>query len=184
MSTISGEDQHLHKTENFEFTYLRDSAEIIERLIEQVRNLSIELRPSLLDDLGLIAALRWHIDRIKQRSGLNLRFVPNNVDGHLNCDIEIACFRVVQEALTNILRHSKAKNVKVELNLEDNKLHLFISDDGVGFDLKNIKIRILQGASLGLLNMQERVSLINGKLKITTAPNQGTEIHAYFPLIT
>ena len=96
--------------------------------------------------------------------------------------IETACFRVAQEALTNVVRHAHARMVKVELRLQDGRLHLFVRDDGVGFDVAALREQAVLGASLGLLSMEERATLTDGGLECKSAPGQGTEIHAWFPL--
>ncbi|OGL44024.1 MAG: hypothetical protein A2W05_06070, partial [Candidatus Schekmanbacteria bacterium RBG_16_38_10] len=175
--------QSLHKKEK-NIPHIKDGIEIIDRLIEQVRNLSFDLRPSMLDDLGLVSALKWYAEHTVKHSGIKVKFIANNVNGNLSPDIETTCFRVATEALTNVIRHSKAKEVNIELYEQDNELHLFIKDDGVGFDPEKIRAKVLQGKSLGLLGMEERIFLIHGNLKLKSVLNQGTEVHARFPLTT
>ncbi len=162
--------------------YLQESIEIVERALQQVRNLSLDLRPSLLDDLGLIAALRWYIDRQAQRAGFTARLTADPIETRLPADIETTCFRVAQQALTNIVRHAQARHVDVELRHSDAVLELIIRDDGVGFDVQAALDNAVKGASLGLLGMQERVLLIGGQIEIRSAPGQGTEIQARLPL--
>ena len=138
----------------------------------------------MLDDLGLVSALKWYAEHTVKHSGIKVKFIANNVNGNLSPDIETTCFRVATEALTNVIRHSKAKEVNIELYEQDNELHLFIKDDGVGFDPEKIRAKVLQGKSLGLLGMEERIFLIHGNLKLKSVLNQGTEVHARFPLTT
>jgi signal transduction histidine kinase len=98
--------------------------------------------------------------------------------------IETECFRVAQEALTNVVKHAKARTVTVELskNDHDGQLHLSVRDDGVGFDVATLREQAVRGASLGLLSMEERASLAGGGLEYDSTPGQGTEVHAWFPL--
>jgi signal transduction histidine kinase len=161
---------------------LEDSIAIVDHTIQQVRNLSLNLRPSLLDDLGLVAALEWYVERQTQRVGLTGHFVADSLAFRPQPTVETTCFRVVQEALTNIARHARARQVWVELQGRGAELHLLIRDDGVGFDVRAAQERAAQGASFGLLGMRERVELAGGRLEMTSAPGRGAEIHVRFPL--
>ncbi|MEI6152855.1 MAG: PAS domain S-box protein [Deltaproteobacteria bacterium] len=161
---------------------LKESIKIVDRLFQQVRSLSIELHPSILDDLGLLAALRWYIDWISRQGGMRGQFVTKFTKERLSPVFEITCFRIVQESLTNILRHAKAKNVFVELGEYNGELHLRVKDDGVGFDVRNAREKALKGKSLGLLGMEERVMLAGGRIEIKSERGLGTEIHVYLPL--
>jgi len=161
---------------------LEENVSIIERALQQVRNLSLDLRPSLLDDLGLVPALRWYMNRQAERAGFTAVFVADSLEAHLSPDLEIVCFRVVQEALTNVARHARAQHVLVELRQRGTQLELAIRDNGVGFDVRSALERATHGASLGLLGMEERVSLVGGQVEIESVPTHGTEIRARFPL--
>jgi signal transduction histidine kinase len=97
-------------------------------------------------------------------------------------EIETACFRVVQEALTNVVRHAKARQVTIELKQEEKELQLTVSDDGIGFDVKSAQKRALLGESFGLLGMQERVALVGGTIEIESMLSRGTKVIAFFPL--
>jgi len=162
--------------------YLEESISIAERTLRQVRDLSLDLRPSLLDDLGVVAALRWYIDRQGRRAGIQTQFITNVGLLRLPAGLETTCFRVVQEALTNVVRHAQAKRVWVELRQGPQLLELFIRDDGVGFNVEAVMEKAAGDLSLGLLGMQERVELVGGQLEIRSDPNRGVEIHACFPL--
>jgi len=157
-----------------------DSIGIIDRAIDQIRALAISLRPSALDDLGLPAALRWYIDRQAQRVG----FVPSvSIEPSLprfSQDIETACFRVAQEALTNVARHAKASKVILDLYIDQEQLHLVITDDGVGFDVEKVKEQHELG--LGILGMRERVSFAGGSFELESSTGRGTKVSAHFPL--
>jgi PAS domain S-box-containing protein len=160
---------------------VEDSMSIVERAIQQVRDMALALRPSLLDDLGLVAALRWLVDHQAQRSGFEARLEAGPARISVSPDVEIGCYRVVQEALNNVARHAKAHNVRVEVALHEGELRLLIQDDGVGFDVKAARERASRGASMGLLTMSERARLLGGRLEMKSARGQGTEIRAVFP---
>jgi signal transduction histidine kinase len=161
---------------------LKDSIDAVERVLEQVHDLSLNLRPSMLDDLGLEPALRWYANRQASAAGLHLRFRADSLDARLDPLIETECFRVAQEALTNVVRHAKAHNVAVNLERVDGELHLSVKDDGIGFDVGAHRGEAVRGASLGLLSMEERATLAGGRLNFNSAAGHGTEIDAWFPL--
>jgi PAS domain S-box-containing protein len=161
---------------------LDDSIQLLDQLLRQVRQLSLDLRPPLLDELGLVPTLRWLVDQQAQRAGLRVTFTAN-VDGlEIEPDVQTACFRVAQEAITNIIRHSGAKSVTVELRREMERLTLSVRDDGAGFDPAMIQQRTAQHSTLGLVSMKERALLVRGGFEIHSAPGQGAEIRAWFPL--
>jgi signal transduction histidine kinase len=161
---------------------LEESIEAVERVLEQVHDLSLNLRPSMLDDLGLEPALRWYTNRQASAGGIHARFRAEPLEHRLESIIETGCFRVAQEALTNVVRHSKARQVTVELKQLDGQLHLSVKDDGRGFDVSVLRDQAVRGASLGLLSMEERASLAGGGLQFISAPGQGTDVRAWFPL--
>jgi signal transduction histidine kinase len=162
-------------------TYLEESLQTVRRTLQQVRDLSLDLRPSLLDDLGLAPALRWYTDRQAQRAGFAVHFAADLPETRLHVDVETTCFRVVQEALTNVIRHAQAQRVSIELRQGQEGLELSIRDDGRGFDVERALQHAAGGASLGLLGMQERVQFAGGQIDIQSAPGQGTEIRVSFP---
>jgi PAS domain S-box-containing protein len=162
--------------------HVAESIAIVERVLQQVRAISLDLRPSMLDDLGLESALRWYLKRQGERAGLATEFTADLIDAQLSPEIKTACFRVVQESLTNIVRHARAQHVCVELRRRGSILRLNISDDGIGFDPREAQTRAAQGTSLGLVGMQERVLLAGGKLMIEAMPGRGTTIRAHFRL--
>jgi PAS domain S-box-containing protein len=159
---------------------LQDSMATIEQTLQQVRDLSLTLRPSVLDDFGLVPALKWLINR-SQRAGLIIDLDADPFEGRPPVEIETACFRVVQEALTNTIRHAQAHRVTIEVRQAEQELRLKVQDDGKGFDARDSLERATGGASLGLLGMQERASLAGGQLEIESAPGHGTVICARFP---
>lgn len=161
---------------------LEDSLNLVDDALKQIRDLALDLRPSLLDDFGLVPALEWYIERQVQRAGLRIEFNSEPAEILLPSGLETTCFRVVQIALTNVVRHARATQVLVELRNREQTLELVIRDNGIGFEVQAALDRASHGATLGLLSMEERIRLANGKLKITSAPGQGTVIWARFPL--
>jgi signal transduction histidine kinase len=163
---------------------LDESVGIVDEALGRVRELSIELRPSLLDDLGLSAALRWYVDRYAQRSGIRAEVVNGfEEDGRLSRELETACFRIAQEALTNVARHAKASSVSVHLERSREKLLLTISDDGMGFDVEGLFSNASTVAALGLRGMEERALALGGEIEIESALQKGTRIRATFPFM-
>lgn len=162
--------------------YIKESVDFVDSVLQQVRNLSLDLRPSMLDDLGLVPALRWYIDKQSTRAGITAKVQTSTFSKRLEPQIEITCFRIAQEALTNIIKHSAASNVDIYLWIDGMDLNLKIVDNGKGFNVYSALKRALSGKSIGILGMQERVELIGGKLKIDSKENEGTSIHAIFPL--
>ena len=161
---------------------LDKSIDVLGQALQQIRRLSHDLRPSLLDDLGLVAALRWFVDYRMQDTGIDARFQAETTGERLPAEVETACFRVVQEALTNVLKHAGAGQVRVELRQTAARLHLLVSDDGAGFDLRSVREKALRGAHLGLLGMQERIVSAGGRLRIDTAVGRGCRLEIDFDL--
>ena len=163
---------------------LKESLQVVERVQEQVHDVSLNLRPSMLDDLGLVPALRWLTEREATLAGLQaeVRADPSLEEQRLDPMIETQCFRVAQEALNNVVKHAKARTVTAELTRNDRQLHLSVRDDGVGFDVASLREQAVRGASLGLLSMQERATLAGGGLQYHSTPGHGTEVHAWFQL--
>ncbi|HEX2059754.1 MAG TPA: sensor histidine kinase [Thermoanaerobaculia bacterium] len=146
-----------------------------------MRDVALDLRPSMLDDLGLEAALRWYAERFARQSGIAVHlaadFLPPIDAGHAT-----VCFRVVQEALTNIARHANARNVWLDAHASSDTLQLTVRDDGVGFDVAAARRRALHGESLGILGMEERVAHVGGTLRWTSARGSGTTVLVRIPL--
>jgi len=153
-----------------------ESMRAIKEMIEQVRTLAFELRPSMLDEFGLVRALRLLVGRHGERSGVSATFSAAPADARAPREIETACFRIAQEALNNIASHAQAHRVEVTLTGEDNDLELMIRDDGIGFSVEQLR------SSLGLVGMRERAELVGGGLDIESAPGAGTTLRAHFPL--
>jgi PAS domain S-box-containing protein len=159
--------------------HLSEAIESVDRAMVQVRDLALELRPAVLDDLGLPAALRWYGDRFAGETGLELHLSIENLAA-IEPEAETACFRVAQEALTNIARHARARIVRIDLQETAEGFLLRVRDDGIGFDVKAARDRAIGGASLGLLGMEERVSLLRGRFDVQSRRGEGAEVSAHF----
>jgi PAS domain S-box-containing protein len=159
---------------------IEDCVSILQRAGDQVRSLALELRPAMLDMAGLEAALRWLASQHEQRTG-----VTTEVVGHFNempGEVAIAAFRVVQEALTNALRHAHAHHIWIEINEIDANLQLTVRDDGSGFDVAETLERMPKFGHLGLLGMRERIEILGGMLEIDSVRGRGTSIRILLPL--
>lgn len=161
---------------------LNESVDVVNRAIEQIRNLSFDLRPASLDLLGLEAALRTYLKRQSARAGIDLDFQSTLGEKRLPAVVETVCFRVVQEAMNNVIRHSRASRCQVNLSLDDSQVRVRVHDDGIGFDVASAKERGLQGEGFGLLGMFERVQLFGGQISIESVKGQGTTLEATFPI--
>lgn len=161
---------------------LHESIEISDQLLARVRNLALDLRPSLLDDLGLVPALRWFATRQAERAGWVLQLHLDETPLTLTAPRSIACFRVVQEAMTNIARHARAKSVLLSLSVTPEQVRMVVQDDGCGFDEAAIRSRAQQGLSMGMLGMEERVSLVGGSMTVRSTVGQGTSLVISVPL--
>ena len=159
-----------------------ENLRIVEDALQHVRRLAVALRPSVLDDLGLIPALRGIAEQTAARGGFEVHFQPAIPDTRLPPDVETACFRVVQEALTNISRHAHASRVDIDLFHDGDALVLGIHDDGRGFDVAAVHERASAGDSIGLLGMKERATLLGGRLDIESIPGLGSTVRMRCPL--
>jgi signal transduction histidine kinase len=160
---------------------LRRSIAIVDGAMRDVRDVAIDLRPAILDDLGLVAALRWYLSRQGRQVGYRTSFAVDHIPVGLSDEVASTCFRAVQEALTNIARHARATRVRVELRRMHDTLVLVVEDDGAGFDVLRSGRRAGRRPTLGLTGMAERVSTIGGSIEITSAQGLGTRICARFP---
>jgi signal transduction histidine kinase len=148
--------------------------------IGELGNLVADLRPSLLDDLGLNAALSWYKDQINQRDAVDVEFVTSGSPSRLPPEIEIVLFRIAQESLTNVVRHAQASQATMQLTVQDGLARLEIRDNGVGFDSS----AVLEGETvggLGLIGIRERVQLAGGDCQIQSTPGEGTIVTVEIP---
>ena len=163
-------------------TSVREGMESIDRVISRVRDLSLDLRPSMLDDFGLVPALRWLVQRQAKHLGANIDLDLPVDPPRLPTEVETACFRIVQEALTNVLRHAQAKTIQVAMHLHAHNLEITIKDDGKGFDLIASRSAENPGTGFGMLGMRERAELAGGEFDMIATPGQGCCVIARFPL--
>ncbi|MFV9505439.1 MAG: CheR family methyltransferase [Oscillochloridaceae bacterium umkhey_bin13] len=158
---------------------LANAHHMTQQLIEQIQTLSLDLRPAMLDDQGLLPAVLWLISRYRKQTGISVELRHRGLDQRLLSEHETVAYRVVQEALTNIARHAKVVQATVALLFTPPQLLVQIRDEGCGFVLEDA---LAGGRSSGLLGMQERVALLGGTLNVETAPGKGTTILADLPL--
>lgn len=160
---------------------IADGRGALKKLTALIRNLWQELRPALLDDLGLLPALQWYFERLAATSGLRVNFQQAGVEGRrFNPDIETAAYRTTQEALTNVTRHAGVKEARVTVVATERSLHVEIVDEGRGFDTRGG--RLSRDGSCGLVGMSERVRLLGGAFTVTSQVGEGTRLVAEFPL--
>ena len=151
---------------------------LIEETIKSVRKISTDLRPSILDDLGLLAAMEWQSTEFEKRSGIPTEFVNLTNNKEIPVRLKTGLFRIFQESLTNIARHADAKKIVSSLRFDHNKLTLTITDDGKGFIYKNIDSK----KTLGLLGMEERTKEMGGRYEIKSYPGLGTTVSVTVPV--
>ena len=151
---------------------------LIETTISTVRRIASELRPGVLDDLGLVPAIEWQIEQFQVRSGLKCHWTNNASDIELSRERATAVFRILQEILTNVLRHARASNLYVKLGRSDNCFELEVKDDGVGITESQRN----NNGSLGLLGMKERALLVGGEVRITGEEGKGTTVLVRVPI--
>jgi PAS domain S-box-containing protein len=147
-------------------------------LLERVRNLSLDLRPSMLDDLGLLPALTWHFDRYRDQTGIRVAFNHQGLQRRFGAHIETVAYRVIQEALTNAARYAGVTDAAVSVSADAGAVHITISDDGKGFNPADVLVR---RHTVGLFSMRERVETAGGVLKVQSAPGAGTMLIAVVP---
>jgi PAS domain S-box-containing protein len=147
-------------------------------IIQEVREMSLNLRPSMLDDMGLVPTLLWHFDRYTSQTGIRVNFHRNQIPERVPLEIETAAYRIIQEALTNVARHAHVSEVLVGLVVQEKVLWVEVLDQGRGFEVS----AELERPSSGLSGMRERASLLGGYLVLESFINQGTQIVAALPL--
>ena len=158
---------------------VRNALKGLEELSDDVRFMAYRFHPSILDDLGLKAALQRLLDDFSSRTGVKALFVHQPLDHQLDKTTSTAVYRVIQESLSNIARHAKATRVEVEVTVEDEGLVVVVRDDGRGFDQRAID---RAEGGLGLLNMRERLLAVQGSCEVESNPGRGTTVSMYVPL--
>ena len=135
----------------------------------------------MLDDLGLVIALRWHIKAFSKRTGIKLNFRADPVVEQLESEPKIVLYRVVQESLTNAYKYANASRVQVVIRRTNDGIRLTVKDNGKGFEPDQVDLRSKDKSGLGLMGMQERLRLVNGQFALKSAPGKGTTIQALIP---
>jgi PAS domain S-box-containing protein len=152
---------------------------LLDTTIKTVRRIATDLRPSILDDLGLIAAIEWQSKEFERRSGISTEFIPNMTEFRYSSRIAIGLFRICQESLTNVARHAEASKIRISLQEQDDKsILLKIEDNGRGFEVRKIGDK----KTLGLLGMRERTLMMGGEFRIESDPGKGTTLFVTVPL--
>jgi signal transduction histidine kinase len=160
---------------------LRRARELAERTVQTVRNISLLLRPALLDDLGLVPALQWLLEDFERRSGVSCEFSEEGVQDLLPDSVKTCVYRVVQESLHNSEKHAGASQVRVALRQSANQMRVDVEDNGRGMEL-NAKGMPRRNAGLGILGMRERAARVGGALALESSPGRGTQIRLQIPL--
>ncbi len=155
---------------------VEDTLGIATQTLSSVRDLSFMLRPAQLDSIGLVAAVRWYTERLFSDSDTTVIYSDGYVPEDLDRDVEITAFRIVQECVTNVVRHAQATRLEIAIGSENDRLNVSVTDDGVGFDVS------AQYMSIGLINMEERAEFAGGEITIRSFKNVGTEVLANLPL--
>jgi len=150
---------------------MADARMLLSTISKEVVDMSENLMPHVLTEFGLISAIENLCDEVKTIRGINISFNVNEIPSDCRADVKIYLYRIIQEALNNIVKHSEAKNVDISFTYKDRSVELIIADDGKGFDVDNIR----QGSN-GIYNMRDRVEILGGTFNIRSAPNKGTTI--------
>jgi PAS domain S-box-containing protein len=153
---------------------LNDSMNILEEIAKRIRDVMSDLRPSVLDDYGLIAGITWLADQVAKRTGLTIRVESEDTRANLSPEVEITLFRIAQELLTNISKHAKATEVSIKLNESDKTVQFVVTDNGVGFDAT--ALTPTEESRWGLLNVEERAQAVGGTLTIESTVGHGTRV--------
>jgi PAS domain S-box-containing protein len=159
---------------------LEDSMKLVEETIERMRNVMAGLRPPVLDDYGLVVALRWYTERFSERTGVTAILQERELSPRLPLVVETELFRIVQEVLTNVSKHANAKHVIITLERMDGVVQLAVSDDGVGFDHSVLR-KLENQPRWGLITMEERAKAVGGKVYVKSEPGKGTQIIVQVP---
>ncbi|AVX21150.1 Uncharacterized signal transduction histidine kinase domain [Carboxydocella sporoproducens DSM 16521] len=163
--------------------YLAEILGMTDNVLDELRSLALELRPSVLDDLGLEEGLKFYLKQWGERHRIDVDLLIDGLDKRLPIHIETAVYRIIQEALTNIAKHAQAENVSIVVRREEKQLKVIIEDDGQGFCLDEALENNIFKKKLGLFGMQERATLLGGEFQIETEPGQGCSIYLRLPLL-
>ncbi len=160
---------------------IQQARQIATRTVEDLRKIIYDLRPTMLDDLGLIPAVRWYARTTLEEAGMRVQFEISDENLRLPRHLETELFRITQEGVNNIARHSNARRVVVRMFVEDDSLCLELDDNGGGFDVAETESSALSKKHLGLLGIQERAALLGGQVDILSEPDHGTLLRVCIP---
>ncbi len=160
---------------------LANAKRILVHTLEDMRKLTLDLRPSSLDDLGLVAAIRAHIKTHLKETGIQVKFNHKGALERLNPAVETAIFRIIQEAIHNVIKHAQASRIEIELTVKDGKIVASVEDNGRGFDVDAVYKSKIGTQSLGILGIQERTAILNGTFSIDSHVRQGTRLRVEIP---
>jgi signal transduction histidine kinase len=158
---------------------LGEAQELIGKLSDQISDLSLDLRPAMLDDLGLLPALVWHLGRFENQTSIQINFEHKGLDRRFDLEVETAAYRIVQEGLTNVARHAGVGQVEVRLWTDPERLFIQIEDQGVGFSADQVWF---SPTASGLAGMQERAEVLGGALEISSTLGAGTTLLSSLPI--
>ena len=162
--------------------FLRDLNEQLREVLQDVRRFGQDLRPPMLDDLGLLATLRWLVSELKEQHGIETDLRVLGIERRLSPEAEFTLFRIVQEALRNIEKHAETSQAEVEIEFDEGKTRISVSDKGKGFKLSGSFVDLARAGKLGLAGMEERTRLLGGSMRIESEPGKGTTVMVEVPI--
>lgn len=160
---------------------IKDCKQLVKTTIEDVRRFSHELRPAILDDLGLLPAFQSHARGYMERTGIEIQINGLRDIDEISDELKTVLYRIFQESLNNIAKHAHASKVKIDITHQGDKLNFKIQDNGVGFNTDDVLNRDVKSGGLGIKGIRERVELIGGELNLKSKPNKGTELWVSIP---
>ena len=179
---LEGLEKRLPPSEEGLRARIADAQSVAAEALESLRRIIRDLRPAVLDDLGLVSATRWYARSNLEKAGIQVEFITDAETLPLPPELNITLFRIAQEAIHNIIRHAQAKKASIRLGLDENEIYLDIQDDGIGFQVAENTGEAMRLSQWGLAGIQERVNLVNGRLILDSTPGQGTHLQVRAPL--
>ncbi|WDV47292.1 sensor histidine kinase [Clostridiaceae bacterium M8S5] len=173
----------LYKDPNRAKDELGSLKSVVRGCLTDVRRIIYDLRPMSLDDLGLIPTIEKLKNRFSEETGIDVKFKILGEHEYINSIVQLSIFRVIQEALSNIIKHSKARNVEIILEYVNGCLNVAVKDDGIGFDIEHTGNEEDSNSGFGMLGMKERVELLSGQIKVESVPYKGTTISVSIPYL-
>jgi PAS domain S-box-containing protein len=160
---------------------IEESDALIRKLLAQVHEMTLDLRPHMLDDLGLLPTVKWFAERFSKNLNVAVRLTEKNWSEPVETNLALSLFRIIQEGLTNAAKHARAKKIRIHLSQDRNNIEALIEDDGCGFDPAKVEQERRRKHGVGFLGMKERAAYLNGKCLIDSRPGRGTRIHVILP---